>query len=139
MVSVENTCTSTGENKDSVCQAYFDFLTILDIGNPYVPTRSLPSLPTYVHTQNLNAPQREKTCFLTYADKKDSDQTAHARSLIRVFVVRVKKLGIGYPITKTCLYNVDPLKPHFYIVKQGFTGVYIIFLFCSKAYIEGTR
>ena len=32
-----------------------------------------------------------------------------------------------YPITKTYLYNFDPLKPHFYIVKLGFTGVYIIF------------
>ena len=31
-------------------------------------------------------------------------------------------------ITKTCLYNIDPLKPHFYIVKLGFKGVYIIFL-----------
>ena len=31
-------------------------------------------------------------------------------------------------ITKKCLYNFDPLKPHFYIVKLGFTGVYIIFL-----------
>ena len=30
--------------------------------------------------------------------------------------------------TKTCLYNFDPLKPHFYIVKLGLTGVYIIFL-----------
>ena len=30
-------------------------------------------------------------------------------------------------ITKTHLYNFDPLKPHFYIVKLGFTGVYIIF------------
>ena len=30
-------------------------------------------------------------------------------------------------ITKTCLYNFDPLKPHFYIVKLGFTGVYITF------------
>ena len=28
--------------------------------------------------------------------------------------------------------NFDPLKPHFYIVKLGFTGVYIIFYFCSK-------
>ena len=28
---------------------------------------------------------------------------------------------------KTCLYNFDPIKPHFYIVKLGFTGVYIIF------------
>ena len=31
-------------------------------------------------------------------------------------------------ITKACLYNFDSLKPHFYIVKLGFTGVYIIFL-----------
>ena len=29
---------------------------------------------------------------------------------------------------KTCLYNFDPLKPHFYIVKLGFTGVYILFV-----------
>ena len=28
----------------------------------------------------------------------------------------------------TCLYDVDPLKPHFHKVKLGFTGVYIIFL-----------
>ena len=31
-------------------------------------------------------------------------------------------------ITKTRLYNFDPLKPHFYIVKLGFRGVYIICL-----------
>ena len=30
-------------------------------------------------------------------------------------------------ITKTYLYNFDPLKPHFYIINLGFTGVYIIF------------
>ena len=35
-------------------------------------------------------------------------------------------------ITKTRLYNFDPLKPHFYIVKLGFTGVYIIFLILLK-------
>ena len=29
---------------------------------------------------------------------------------------------------KKYLYNFDPLKPHFYTVKLGFTGVYIIFL-----------
>ena len=32
----------------------------------------------------------------------------------------------------TCLYNFDPLKPHFYIVKLGFTGVYIIFLISAQ-------
>ena len=35
-------------------------------------------------------------------------------------------------ITKTCLYNFDPLKPHFYIVKLGFAGVCMIFLFLLK-------
>ena len=35
-------------------------------------------------------------------------------------------------ITKTCLYILDPLKPHFYIVKLGFTGVYIIFLIFAQ-------
>ena len=32
-------------------------------------------------------------------------------------------------ITKTSPCNEDPLTPHFYIVKLGFTGVYIFFLF----------
>ena len=31
-------------------------------------------------------------------------------------------------VTKTYLYYFDPIKPHFYIVKLGFTGVFIIFL-----------
>ena len=35
-------------------------------------------------------------------------------------------------ITKTYLYNFDPLKPYFYIAKLGFTGVYIIFLISAK-------
>ena len=29
---------------------------------------------------------------------------------------------------KKCLYNFDTLTPHFYIIKLGFIGVYIIFL-----------
>ena len=35
-------------------------------------------------------------------------------------------------ITKTYLCNFDPLKPHFYIVKLGFTRVYIIFLISAQ-------
>ena len=35
-------------------------------------------------------------------------------------------------ITKTRRYCFDPLKPHFYIVKLGFTGVYIIFLITAQ-------
>ena len=37
-----------------------------------------------------------------------------------------------HSITKTCLYNFVPLKPHFYTVKLGFTGVYIIFLIYAQ-------
>ena len=36
--------------------------------------------------------------------------------------------AIVYSITKTSPCNEDPLPPHFYIVKLGFTGVYINFL-----------
>ena len=35
-------------------------------------------------------------------------------------------------ITKTRLYNFDPLKPKFYLVKPGFKGIYIIFLILLK-------
>ena len=37
----------------------------------------------------------------------------------------------GY-IRKTSPCKVYPLKPHFYIVKLGYAGVYLFFLFCSK-------
>ena len=35
-------------------------------------------------------------------------------------------------ITKTCLYNFDPLKPNFYIVKLGFTEYTLFLLFLLK-------
>ena len=50
-----------------------------------------------------------------------SCQTAQMFALVLIITVLRN-------ITKTCLYNFDPLKPHFYIVKLGFTGVYITFL-----------
>ena len=42
-------------------------------------------------------------------------------------------------ITKTNLYNFDPLKLHFYIVKLGFTGVHIMFLISAQKQIVATR
>ena len=41
---------------------------------------------------------------------------------------------INADITKTCLYNLDPLKPHFYIVKLT-----LFFLFLLKNIDCGTR
>ena len=37
-----------------------------------------------------------------------------------------------YYIMKTYLHNFDPLKPHLYIVKLGFTGINIIFLISAQ-------
>ena len=53
--------------------------------------------------------------------------------LIRMAVcIRIQNTPASVAITKTCLYNFDPLKPHFYVVKLGFTGVYIIFLISAQ-------
>ena len=86
---------------------------------------------------------------------EDSDQTARMRRLIWIFAGRkcpkVRFLTLQHNrkrslcnlhvdqfvhstacITKTYLYNFDPLKPHFYVVKLGFTGVYIIILISAQ-------
>ena len=42
-------------------------------------------------------------------------------------------------ITKTYLFSCDPLKPHFYIVKLEFIGVYIIFLISAQNIDCGTH
>ena len=52
--------------------------------------------------------------------------------LLRCFLDEIQDPVQTEHITKTCLYNFDPLKPHFYIVKLRFTGVYIIFLISAK-------
>ena len=54
----------------------------------------------------------------------------HPRGRIRVFSVLSRAVDVY--ITKTRLYNFDPFKSHFYIVKLGFTGVYIIFFILLK-------
>ena len=49
----------------------------------------------------------------------------------KMMIVKIIKHLIT--ITKTYLYNFDPLKPNFCIVKLGFTGVYnFFFLFLLK-------
>ena len=44
-----------------------------------------------------------------------------------------------FNITKTCLCNFDPLKPHFYVEKMGFAGVYIIAVSILYKSIAGRR
>ena len=68
----------------------------------------------------------------------------HSKSLFKMLikasvVIQTKNIDdlpesvfLGISSTKTCLYNFDPLKHHFYRVKLGFTGVYIIFLIFAR-------
>ena len=48
------------------------------------------------------------------------------------YLLNLIRLYTCYNITKTRPYNFDPLKPHFFIVKLGFTGLYIIFLISAQ-------
>ena len=85
--------------------------------------------------------------FTKYIGKAESpDQTVTMRRRTRVFnefigraksphqTVMLRRLISAFSeyITKTRLYKFDPLKSHFYIVKLGFTGVYIIFLISAQ-------
>ena len=98
-----------------------------------------------------------KTCiccafekYARAATKKTTSMTCAKNQIdlvsIAPFADRVKKawppamrsLVVAH-IMKTSPCNEDPLTPHIYIVKLGFTGVYIIFLFCFKTLIVGTR
>ena len=57
---------------------------------------------------------------------------AHDREYTLLHNLNHAKRNCVLHITKTYVYNFDPLKPHFYIVKLGFTGVYIIFLISAQ-------
>ena len=54
------------------------------------------------------------------------------RSVGGIQIVSLLKKISEDTITKTYLYKFDPLKPNFYIVKLGFTWVYIIFLVSAQ-------
>ena len=63
----------------------------------------------------------------------------HVRNeIVFCFLVQVpiynfaKEKTIYFDVTKTCLYKFYPLKSHFYVVKLGFTEVYIIFLISAQ-------
>ena len=78
------------------------------------PTTHMQTLQMLIHLQ------------LVYVHKNNNDDiwSTCTYSLTSIYIMPYM---CGY-ITKTHLYNFDPLTPHFYIVKRGFTGVYIIFL-----------
>ena len=62
----------------------------------------------------------------------DSKTTLNQQRIQAKQAIGARVIEVLLYITKTCLYNFDPLEPHFYVVKLGFTGVYIIFLISAQ-------
>ena len=62
-------------------------------------------------------------------DCESPDQTVHAHVQSNQGLHCPLSLDVKQSITKTYLYNFEP---HFYIVKLGFTGVYIIFVISAQ-------
>ena len=75
---------------------------------------------------NLFALGKLAKCLLLYHSNAPSVYTFHAVELF-------KEKVFTFQLHKHAYINFDPFKPHFYIVKLGFTGVYIIFLIFLKA------
>ena len=67
---------------------------------------------------------RQIICQLEFASTNSSDTV---KNWMNTFLIYTKYLD-----TFTHPYNFDPLKPHFYKVKLGFTRVYIIFLISAQ-------
>ena len=67
-----------------------------------------------------------------WAKHKHVNESASTKVLCVLILAGLLIIQFRLIITKTRLYNFNPLKPHFYIVKLGFTGVYIIFLILLK-------
>ena len=63
--------------------------------------------------------QQQKSNYKKTKQQKKKKKKKKKKISMRIHVPTI--------ITKTYLYNFDPFKPHFYIVKLGFTRVYIIF------------
>ena len=61
-----------------------------------------------------------------------TDMTGQHHLSLNIRISLLLILSLNLNITETRLYDFDPLKPHFYIVKLGFTGAYIIFLISAQ-------
>ena len=88
--------------------------------------------------KNLKSQSNDRTCWPITEQVENPMIQQHTTTNIKCgnhyqfYLLIFQKNQACYFFTKTCLYNFGPLKPQFYIVKLGFTGVYIIFLICAK-------
>ena len=76
--------------------------------------------------------------LLTFSSKNISIYTIFNDQSLSDLLIKISLVlnnwtqTFNWSIAKTYLYNFDPLKPHFYIVKLGLTGVYFNFLISAQ-------
>ena len=80
----------------------------------------------------FNGPKGQESLYFTVMKYRKTALHMHILNVYDTLYVFQVDLLVSNDIMKTHLYNFDPLKPHFYIVKLGFTGVYIIFLISAQ-------
>ena len=81
------------------------------------------SISKYSSPMSIHLCSLRRSCFVPSANH-DVDLLLRYR-----FTAYGEQIRI---ITNARLYNFDPLISHFYIVKLGFTGYALFFLFCLK-------
>ena len=88
-------------------------------------------------TEELSKTRQKRSLVLDIYFWRTNNRGATSKEILPHIIWETQRpksatYGCYGPITKTYLYHFDPLKPHFYIVKLGFTGVYIIFLISAQ-------
>ena len=80
-----------------------------------------------------NTKKKKKKKKKKKTKKKQQQQQQQKTTLTGPYFTNVNLLQrLNSNCAQTCLYNFDPLKPHFYVVKLGFTLIYIVFLIAAQ-------
>ena len=69
---------------------------------------------------------------MKYHDISDALEDPSGFAVLGVFAKVSTSFRKAQHITKTSPGYEDPLTPHFYTVKLGFTGIYVFLIFASK-------
>ena len=86
----------------------------------------------YMSTKTLAVDTQQKRLSLVILIGSRNILCYGIKTLLLTKVPYMKLWICDVNMTKTYLYSFEPLKPHFYVVKLGVTGVYIIFLILLK-------
>ena len=109
-----------------------------NLGKSFLSSTHIGTLSAIIRTSTYNIQCHDEIrkfpqIFVFLSDRKNFAVSQKGVRINNCKLICVRAIEVWlYIITKTRLYHFDPLKPHFYIVKLGFTGVYIIFLIFAQ-------